>query len=218
MLCMGVLIDHVFICTAVGAPAADALVAFGLTEGTPNRHPGQGTANRRFFFENGMLELLWVENAGEAQSEQTRAMRLWERWSETCRGASPFGIILRRAPGSEEPCPFPSWEYRPATMPELVLRVASETALSEPLWCFFDDLPTHRRRQPIGHPAGLSRITRVGLVCPGLGEASVTAAMAERNVIVLQPGDEHLLDLEFNGRQSGDQKDFRPGLPLVLQW
>ena len=33
-------LDHMFICTAVDAPEADLLVAFGLTEGTPNSHPG----------------------------------------------------------------------------------------------------------------------------------------------------------------------------------
>lgn len=39
---------------------------FGLTEGTSNRHPGQGTANRRFFFKNFFIELLWLENLEEA--------------------------------------------------------------------------------------------------------------------------------------------------------
>ena len=52
--------DHLFICTSVGAPDAERLVAFGLTEGEPNVHPGQGTACRRFFFRNAYLELLWV--------------------------------------------------------------------------------------------------------------------------------------------------------------
>jgi hypothetical protein len=58
--------DHMFICTAVDAPEADLLVAFGLTEGAPNSHPGQGTACRRFFFRNAMLELVWVHNESEA--------------------------------------------------------------------------------------------------------------------------------------------------------
>jgi hypothetical protein len=54
---MTVEFDHMFICTQLGAPEADRLVAFGLSEGTPNSHPGQGTACRRFFFRNAMLEL-----------------------------------------------------------------------------------------------------------------------------------------------------------------
>jgi len=33
---MTVEFDHMFICTEVGAPEADRLVAFSLTEGTPN--------------------------------------------------------------------------------------------------------------------------------------------------------------------------------------
>jgi Glyoxalase-like domain len=74
-------IDHVFVCAAFGAPEAEQLIAFGLTEGSRNRHPGQGTANRRFFFRNAMLELLWVESAEEAQGDNVRRLGLWERWS-----------------------------------------------------------------------------------------------------------------------------------------
>jgi hypothetical protein len=40
------------------APEAERIAAFGLCEGPSNVHPGQGTANRRFFFRNAMLELL----------------------------------------------------------------------------------------------------------------------------------------------------------------
>ncbi len=53
-------LDHVLVCTQVGAPEAEALVDFGLSEGSANRHPGQGTANRRFFFRNAMIELAFV--------------------------------------------------------------------------------------------------------------------------------------------------------------
>jgi hypothetical protein len=60
---MSVELDHIFICTEVGVPEADQLVTFGLTEGSSNLHLGQGTANRRFFFYNAMLELLWVRRA-----------------------------------------------------------------------------------------------------------------------------------------------------------
>ncbi len=48
-------LDHILIFTDIGAPAADRLIELGLTEGAPNMHPGQGTANRRFFFHNAML-------------------------------------------------------------------------------------------------------------------------------------------------------------------
>jgi hypothetical protein len=59
---MTVELDHVFVCTALDALEADLLVAFGLAEGTLNTHPDQGTANRRFYFRNAMLELVWVRD------------------------------------------------------------------------------------------------------------------------------------------------------------
>ena len=88
-------LDHVFICASIGAPEADRLVEFGLTEGTRNAHPGQGTANRRFFFHNAMLELLWVHDAAEAQSELVRPTRLWERWAGRSGGACPLALCFR---------------------------------------------------------------------------------------------------------------------------
>jgi hypothetical protein len=62
---MPIELDHVFICTAPDAPEAEKLVQFGLREGPPNQHPGQGTACRRFAFVNAMIELLWVRNEVE---------------------------------------------------------------------------------------------------------------------------------------------------------
>jgi hypothetical protein len=113
-------LDHLFVCTAPGAPEAEELVRFGLHEGPANQHPGQGAANRRFAFANAMIELLWVSDATEAQRESARPTLLWERWSRRESGTSPFGICVRPA-GSEHPddshdgeAPFPAWEYRPA--------------------------------------------------------------------------------------------------------
>jgi hypothetical protein len=76
---MRIELDHLFVCTAPGAPEAEKLVRFGLHEGAPNQHPGQGTANRRFAFVNAMIELVWVNDATEAQSKSTRRTLLWER-------------------------------------------------------------------------------------------------------------------------------------------
>ena len=53
-------LHHVFVTTAPGAPEAEALIELGMVEGSSNTHPGQGTANRRFFFEDMGLELLFL--------------------------------------------------------------------------------------------------------------------------------------------------------------
>jgi hypothetical protein len=223
MVGMAVVVDHVFVCTPVGAPAAERLRRVGLTEGSSNRHPGQGTACRRFFFQNAMIECLWVENPAEAQSEQTRATRLWDRWSATAGEASPFGIILRPAPGAEKACPFDAWDYRPPTMPDLSLRIAAGTALQEPMWCYMEsgrkpvDAPPERR-QPLEHETGFREVTGVRLVCPELPDDSVTAAIARSGVIGLGTAVDYLLEVHFDGLRRGAREDFRPDLPLVLRW
>ncbi|MCV6608112.1 MAG: VOC family protein [Campylobacterales bacterium] len=66
------ILDHIFLCVTKSAPEAEILKNFGLDEGSSNVHPGQGTANRRFFFENFMIELLFIENLEDLQSDLTK--------------------------------------------------------------------------------------------------------------------------------------------------
>ena len=47
---MNLELDHVFILVEPEAIVADLLVKQGFQEGTRNKHPGQGTSNRRFYF------------------------------------------------------------------------------------------------------------------------------------------------------------------------
>ena len=105
---MTVELDHLFVCVSAGGPEAERLAELGLTEGPPNRHSGQGTACRRFFFINGFLEFVWVENAEEAQGPSARRVGLWERWSGRDSGASPFGVCLRPGPEGDAGPPFPA--------------------------------------------------------------------------------------------------------------
>lgn len=62
-------LDHIFIMCAAGAPEAVALARLGVNEGSGNTHPGQGTACRRFFFQNQYLELVCVCDPDEARNE-----------------------------------------------------------------------------------------------------------------------------------------------------
>jgi len=97
-------LDHLFILTDSGAPAADRVAELGITEGSRNVHPGQGTANRRFFFRNAMLELLWVSDPVEAAADPSVPARLLRRWCGRGVGACPFGLCFRPAgPGAELP-------------------------------------------------------------------------------------------------------------------
>jgi Glyoxalase-like domain len=223
---MGFEFDHLFICTELGAAAADRLVAFGLTEGSSNVHPGQGTANRRFFFRNAMLELLWIANPSEAQSVSIRPTRLWERWLNRSQGACPVGICLRPAAGGSSVAAFHSWAYRPPYLPaNLSIAVGSNSdILAEPMLFQTpfgkrpDQLPPERA-QPLEHRAGLQEITRVTLVGPvAQPPTPELQAVLDTHQLQLRADSTYCVELGFDGEQQGQKADFRPHLPLVLSW
>lgn len=218
--------DHLFICTDIGACEADRLVSFGLVEGTSNTHPGQGTANRRFFFRNAMLELLWVHDTEEAKSEPVRPTRLWERWTNRKDGACPFGVCLRPATSDGDTVAFSSWAYRPPYLPEtLSIAVATNSdLLTEPMLFQIpfgkrpDQYPTEKA-QPLKHHVSLREITRVELVSPTADNPSLEfQAAIDTNQVNLRGGAEYYVKLGFDGEVQGQQVDFRPELPLIVSW
>lgn len=217
-------LDHVFICTAVDAPEADLLVDFGLTEGLANLHPGQGTANRRFFFHNALLELLWVHDAEQAQSAHTRPTRLWERWQRRDNEASPFGICLRPRCPEPEALPFPAWEYKPAYVPTpwVIHMGDNATVLAEPLLFYlaFSRRPDQAvSRPPLEHAAGVREVTSLRLYSPQRTPPStVLCAAVDTGAVTVFFGSQYLMEIGFDGESHGESKDFRPELPLVLYW
>jgi hypothetical protein len=219
-------LDHIFICTSRGGEEANQLATFGLTEGTPNMHPGQGTACRRFFFANFYIELLWVCHAGEAQSETARSTYLWERWERRGGGVCPLGFGFRASIKHDGGVPFSGWEYCPPYLPSpLSIHVATNAnMLTEPMLFY---LPFARRsdsypigkRPPLQHRAGLGEMTRVELVSPHVERLSPEmAAVRATGLVGLRPGAEYLVELGFDGESQGRQQNFRPRLPLVFRW
>ena len=218
-------LDHVFLRATVAAPEAEQLRRFGLSEGSGNTHPGQGTANRRFFFHNAFLELLWIADEAEIGSATTRPTRLAEHLASDA--ASPFGICFRpsAAAASKDAPPFPAWQYAPKYLPPgMTIAVARDTPVAEPM-CFFLAQATAPgtapagRRQPLDHPAGLREISFIRLTVPGARawSSAALAAMASGEVEMVE-GAAHLLEIGFDGGLAGRVHDFRPGLPLVFRY
>lgn len=221
-------LDHLFIFTGAGAPAADLLVEIGLVEGTPNTHSGQGTSNRRFFFHNAMLELLWVHDEREARSPEISPARLCERANYRSSGYSPFGLCFRpgdRAEPSRSILPSATWEFRPPYLPPgSHIEVATETTRSEPLifatpFARRPDSHAPERRQPLEHPAGVREITSLKLILPAAENGSEALRRLTRSGIVeFETGDEHLVEIEFDRGARGLSAQFPPELPLRLRW
>lgn len=217
-------LDHFFICTAIDAPEAAHLIEFGFREGPANVHPGQGTACRRFFFHNAMLELLWVNDGLEAKSELTRPTKLWERWSERESNACPFGICFRPTSDNASP-PIPTWAYRPIFLPESMhIDMATNTErFSEPMM-FFSPLGMKRTKSPLkseqmDHPCALRKITRLEMTNP-IGEGFSTELQTAINLglLKLRAENGYLMEIGFDNEIQGQRMDFRPDLPLVIFW
>ncbi|MCZ7598845.1 MAG: VOC family protein [Gammaproteobacteria bacterium] len=212
-------LDHLFIAVARGAPEAELLGEFGLEEGSGNRHRGQGTANRRFFFHNTMLELLWIECEEDARAAPADLLALAERCATPRRCASPFGVCLR--PTANGPRPdFATRPYRPAYLPSgWSIEIADPAPVDEPLLFFIDfsSRPDRERREPLDHRAGLREITAVTLQGPSHASAGLRA-VERAGLVSTATGAEHVLEIGFDGELRGRRRDFRPRLPLVFRW
>jgi hypothetical protein len=206
-------LDHLFVMTAEGAPEADALVAHGFTEGPPNRHPGQGTANRRFFFGNAFLEFLWVEDEAEARSDVVSRTRLLDRWQGRRTGASPFGVCLRPGTSGEQPL-FRVWNYRPPYLPEgTAIQMATNSERTDEPLLFV--LPSGRRPASPGSPR---EVTRVVIETPVAAPSGEAIALAHSRIVEWRRAATHGMLLEFDRGGGGGLADLRPALPLQLRW
>jgi hypothetical protein len=213
-------VDHAFVACAPGAPEADALLELGFVEGSPNSHPGQGTANRRFFFENFMLELVWVTNLAEVSSEQTRPTRLRERCSQHAAGINPFGIILRPTGNVELPPPFPSWSYHPNYLPPgLAIQIAQGTSLEEPELFYLSFMRNAGGRgEPTKHALPLRRVRRLRLGVASLAALSQASRTVEQlGLIGYFESHQHVLEILFEG-SAARHIDLSPVLPVIFRF
>jgi hypothetical protein len=212
----GVELDHIIFFCGPGAPEADALLGRGLHEGPGNSHPGQGTVNRRFFFRNVYLELLWVEGYDEAQTGEARRTGLWDRWINRHNGCCPIGLVFRpSAPGAATP--FPSWSYVPKYFPAgFSIEVALDVPPNEPLLFY---LPFARPAlvedvAPVPGGAQVGAVSGVSLHLPDTGSLSPALnSVVASGAVSVEPGQEFLVDIRHE-IESREIIDLRDKLPL----
>jgi Glyoxalase-like domain len=211
-------LDHVFVCTAPGAPESERLVQLGFHEAPPNHHPGQGTACRRFSFANAMIELFWISNAREAQSQSARRTLLWERWSGREHNASPFGICLRPVDPQDTAPPFTAWQYRPAYLPDPLVMHIGDVGIEEPMWIYLSFMRRAQREQWfIEHPIGIREITGLTLTTPVPLRSDAAKKIGQSGILATRAGTPSWLEIEFDRNRRKEHMDFRPHLPLVFQ-
>lgn len=214
---MSLTLDHVFVITAPGASAAERLIDLGLEEGSANVHPGQGTANRRFFFEGFVLELLYVGDVDEAMHGAGRDLNVLARHRDAT--ASPFGVVTRVADPETLPA-FPNWRYFPDYFGgKLCFHVGENSNdLAEPLCiCMPPRLP--RRSGPSSEPENSGwRLTGVEIDVPTNDPSTVLEHFAAIDGLHVVFGQAHRMVLQFNDGATGRSEDLAPDLPLRLRW
>jgi hypothetical protein len=213
-------VDHAFIGCRAQAPEGDALLRLGFVEGSGNTHPGQGTANRRFYFDNFMLELVWVADPDVARNERTRRTRLWERCEGKDSRVSPFGVIFRSTSTPPAPAPFATWPYTPIYLPPgLAMQVAEGTTLYEPELFYLPFLrrAATQRTEPVAHAPPIRRIRGLSVGVRDQAALSAASRCAEQHGLVSYfAAPQPLLEILFEG-PAGMRVDVRPELPLVFR-
>lgn len=107
-------IDHLFLFVPSNGPEISRLAQSGFVETYRRVHPGQGTANVCYCFDNLYLELLWVDDPDAVRSAPIARTRLFERSLWRDNGACPFGIAWR---GGDPVFGEPTWSFRPPYLP-----------------------------------------------------------------------------------------------------
>lgn len=211
--------DHLFLCTDIGAKVADHLVDVGLIEGSSSQHPGQGTANRRFFFQNAKLEFLWIHNPSEAQSKLIQKTRLWERWSNR-HSVCPFGIAFRTVGSLNTDKAFPAWEYHPPYLPDnMSILVGNNSDILEEPMLFQTPFVRRSEDQAFNHPIGFKAITRVEVLGPiSAPFTPAFQAVLNSQKIKFRTHKNYYIEIGFDGELQGKSLDFRPDIPLVFRW
>jgi len=208
-------LDHFFILTDKPRETGDLLVSIGLNESFSRDHKGQGTSNRRFEFSNGMLEILYVRDSEESNNGSAKKMRFPERVQK--ENASPFGIILTRTNDSNQGVPFSGWKYQPDYFePPNAFHVGNNSEiLEEPLCIYVPFIGPVGRKKEVGK---FKSISHVQLSVP-LREISKTlSALQTTDRLQIELGYEHLVVMTLDHGNSGSAKDFRPDLPLIINW
>lgn len=213
---MPVEIDHFFILTEPGSPQADLISAIGLVEGSQNVHPGQGTANRRFFLSNSTLELLYLRDVNESNNGPAKPLRFAERLE--AEGASPFGLIFRHNAESSDP-PFPGWPYCPEYFADdQCFHVGTNADLLEEPLCIC--MPPGLR--PEENPPALQNadwsLTELRISVPVAIPSPTLDIVATCEGLSLQPGRPHHMDIVLNENREGRTLAMTPALPVTIHW
>ncbi|GAB5408439.1 MAG: VOC family protein [Balneolaceae bacterium] len=213
-------IDHLFIFSNDQGKEADQLIDFGFTEGSTRIHQGQGTKNRKFYFKNFFLELLWVIDEYEIQSESTSVTKLWERSKFQLNGNSRFGLCLVNSSSTDKLFKKGSI-YQPEYFPKGISIdfIANENNPTLP-WTF--RLPYRGKQkshsEPTSHSNGIQLLTKTEFEISSHDlKSPFISHLKELSNIKFKKSERSHLTLEFDNVLQRGIKEF-PTLGLTIKY
>ena len=212
---MNIELDHFFVLVEPDGEIADLLITLGMNESFGRDHPGQGTSNRRFELSNSMFEFLWVRDVDEANNGPGRKLNFVDRIR--CNDTSPFGIILNRTDESEHGMPFKGWTYQPDYFePPMAFHVGDNSSnLHEPLCIHMSFMNPPARKTEHGVFKSLSHVK---ITTPANPLSDVIDVVNSADRVSIVSGKLHLMEVTLDGNRQGLSKDFRPDIPVVINW
>ncbi len=228
-------VDHLFVFVdggggrfELGTDARESLTMFPhLTW-----HEGQGTGGLYAYFNNFYIEFLALEVPEVAEANAANAgtdMNLRAAWRSN-DGVSPFGIGLRDYASDPETLPFETFDYSAEWMGgQFTLAVAANAGqLNEP-WTFTmpiaisgppgPDLQRDGFAEYLENPLGIQNLTALELTISGDAPLSPTMqALQDEGLLTILRGEEPLARLTFDDGAQGLSQDWRPTLPIVIDY
>lgn len=212
-------IDHIFIFTDDHGIVADKLVDFGLTEGSNRVHVGQGTTNRKFYFDNFFLEILWVHNIDEITNDKTKPMGLWQRAAYKNNHFSPFGLCLVNADDTEMIFKN-AYKYQPDYFPQgMEIEIIKNEDQTDLPWTFrlpFKGKKKHEN-EPTIHKNGITILTNAVFEYKASYDKAFLAHFQNQAQIQFIKSSRNWLNLIFDHGKQGKKQEFEQ-LKLTIEY
>lgn len=202
------IVDHIFIFTNDNGKIADELIQIGLLEGSSRKHIGQGTTNRKFYFENFFLEVLWVHDENEILNSKIRNTGLWDRSKFYQNDFSPFGLCIFNNQDSDEVFQD-AIKHQPDYFPEgLSIEIISNDKNSNLPWTFRLPFKSENKNdsEPKNHSSGIKKLSKVEFLCKELDNNKFIQKFQNSENIKFSNSNENWLILTFdNGLQKKER-------------
>ena len=211
-------VNHIFIFTTDYNKAAQELIDFGFTEGSSRVHPGQGTQNRKFKFDNFFLEILWVHDESEINSTLTKPTKLNERANWKNNNCSPFGLCLDYS--SSEDSLFENYlKYLPSYLPSgMEIQVLTNEEQPSLPWTFRWKSEASKKAVTEAnlHKNKIETLTKV---CFGVEsmETNFVNFFKKDEFVFFENSKDKYLKLEFDHNKTKQVKIFDT-IPLIIEY